>query len=45
MDGNVYVVGYTEGALGGPNKGNGDAWAIKFDSNGNPLWTRRNERL
>jgi hypothetical protein len=30
-DGNVSVVGVTYGALGGPNKGDGDAWVIKFE--------------
>ena len=40
-DGNVYVVGATGGALGGPNKGNYDAWVIKFDGDGNRLWTRQ----
>jgi hypothetical protein len=29
-DGNVYVVGETSGALGGPNKGLEDAWVIKY---------------
>lgn len=36
--GNVYVVGTTVGALGGPNKGSVDAWVIKFDGDGNVLW-------
>jgi hypothetical protein len=40
-DGNVYLVGYTFGALGGPNKGDADAWVIKFDSAGHGLWRRQ----
>jgi Beta-propeller repeat len=31
----------TYGALGGPNKGDGDAWVIKFDGDGNLLWRRQ----
>ncbi|MFO1112815.1 MAG: SBBP repeat-containing protein [Rhodospirillales bacterium] len=30
QDGNAYLVGSTDGALGGPNKGDGDAWVIKY---------------
>jgi hypothetical protein len=40
-DGNVYVVGSTNGALGGPNNGLLDAWVIKFDGDGHRLWTRQ----
>jgi Beta-propeller repeat len=40
-DGNVYVVGQTLGALGGPNKGGVDAWVIKFDGDGRELWSRQ----
>jgi hypothetical protein len=40
-DGNVYVVGSTGGALGGPNKGDADAFVIKFDGNGHRLWSRQ----
>jgi hypothetical protein len=29
-DGNVSVAGVTFGALGGPNKGDADAWVIKY---------------
>jgi stress-induced morphogen len=36
-DGNVCVVGQTEGALGGPYKGNADGWVIKFDGGGHRL--------
>jgi hypothetical protein len=42
VDGNVYVVGGTEGALGGPKKGgkgDGDAFVIKYDGDGHRLWT------
>jgi hypothetical protein len=41
-DGNLYIVGETDGALGGPKKGNGDAWLIKFDGDdGHRLWSRQ----
>ena len=40
-EGNVYVVGYTLGALGGRNKGFFDAWVIKFDGDGHRLWGRQ----
>ncbi|MBK8175893.1 MAG: SBBP repeat-containing protein [Rhodospirillales bacterium] len=40
-DGNVYVVGSTSGALGGPNKGDYDAWVVKFDADGHWLWKRQ----
>ncbi|MFO1112813.1 MAG: SBBP repeat-containing protein [Rhodospirillales bacterium] len=40
-DGNVYAVGSTEGASATPNKGNGDAWVIKFDRSGRRLWSRQ----
>jgi hypothetical protein len=40
-DGNVSVVGYTLGALGGRNKGFFDAWVIKFDGDGRLLWSRQ----
>lgn len=29
-DGNATVVGQTYGALGGPNKGDSDAWVIRY---------------
>ena len=41
MDGNVYVVGFTFGALGGANNGRDDAWVIKFDGDGRRLWSRQ----
>jgi hypothetical protein len=41
-NGNVYVVGETNGALGGPYKGAlEDAWVIKFDGDGRRLWSRQ----
>ncbi len=40
-EGNIYVVGGTEGALGGPNKGDGDAFVIKYDGDGHRLWARQ----
>ncbi len=40
-DGNVSVVGDTDGALGGPHKGFVDAWVIKFDGEGDVLWKRQ----
>ncbi len=39
--GNIYLTGYTDGALGGQtNSGGNDAFLIKLDSSGNVLWTR-----
>jgi hypothetical protein len=40
-DGNVYVAGQTEGALGGPNKGAGDAFVVKYDRDGHLLWAQQ----
>ena len=37
--GNVCVVGATDGNLGGPNQGHEDAFACEFSSEGIPLWT------
>src|SRR5688572_16480916 len=39
--GGVYVSGYTEGSLGGPNAGNTDAWLARFDGSGSRLWIRQ----
>lgn len=40
-DGNVYLSGYTDGSLGGANRGGNDAWVAKFDTDGHRLWTRQ----
>ncbi|ELS00069.1 SBBP repeat-containing protein, partial [Gloeocapsa sp. PCC 73106] len=44
--GNVYVGGYTDGSLFGPNAGAAfppslDPWVAKFDPDGNQLWARQ----
>jgi len=40
--GNIYVVGYTHGALPGQNhSGKSDAYVRKYDGDGNELWTRQ----
>lgn len=39
--GNVYVTGYTQGSLGGPNAGDYDAFLVKYDSAGVVQWTRQ----
>lgn len=39
--GGVFVSGYTEGSLGGPNAGGRDAWLARYDGTGNPLWIRQ----
>jgi hypothetical protein len=39
--GGVYVGGYTDGSLGGPNAGFYDAWLARYDSAGNQLWVRQ----
>jgi len=38
-DTGVYVVGYTRGVLGAASLGGEDAFLIRYDSNGNSLWT------
>lgn len=41
LSGNIYLTGYTEGALTGEtNAGGKDAFVMKLDSAGNVLWTR-----
>jgi hypothetical protein len=40
-DGNVYLVGETRGALGGPRRGDFDAFIIKLDAAGGLLWKRQ----
>jgi len=38
---NIYVTGYTEGFLDGlPNAGGSDSFLVKYDTNGNRLWTQ-----
>ena len=37
--GNVYLTGWTEGALGGTNSGGRDAWAALYERNSNRRWT------
>ena len=39
--GNVLVVGFTRGALGGPHAGGWDAFVRKFDAAGTALWTHQ----
>ena len=39
--GNVYISGYTDGSLGGPNAGSDDAFVSKYDAAGNFQWTRQ----
>jgi len=39
--GGVYVSGYTNGSLGGPNAGDFDAFISRFDSGGNQTWIRQ----
>ncbi|AFZ24138.1 Beta-propeller repeat protein [Cylindrospermum stagnale PCC 7417] len=38
---NIFLTGYTNGNLGGANAGSFDAWAAKFDKNGNQLWLKQ----
>lgn len=40
-EGDVYLSGYTDGSLGGPNQGRSDAWLAKYDGAGTLLWTRQ----
>jgi uncharacterized protein YjbI with pentapeptide repeats len=37
--GNVYITGGSDGSLGGPNAGGGDAFLTKYDRAGNLLWS------
>lgn len=39
--GNVYITGGTTGSLAEPNAGSRDAFVIKYDSNGNQVWSRQ----
>ncbi len=40
-EGSVYLVGSTEGAFSGANRGYTDAWVAKYDSDGHPRWKRQ----
>lgn len=35
---NLFLGGYTDNALGGPNAGSFDAWIAHYDTNGNQSW-------
>ena len=35
---NIFLAGYTDSNLGGPNAGSYDAWVAKYDSEGNQKW-------
>jgi Beta-propeller repeat len=39
--GNVFVAGWTLGSLGGPSKGDADAWLAKYDADGRLKWKRQ----
>jgi hypothetical protein len=39
--GGVYLSGYTNGSLGGPNAGDFDAFVARYDSGGNQTWIRQ----
>lgn len=39
--GNIFLGGFTDGDLGGPNSGFTDAFLAKFDSSGNLIWSRQ----
>ena len=38
---NIFLTGYTDSNLGGPNAGSYDAWVAKYDSDGNQLWLQQ----
>ena len=38
---NIYVTGYTNSNLGGPNQGGYDTWVVKYDPEGNQLWSQQ----
>ena len=38
---NVYLTGVTRGPLGGPYRGNDDAWVAKYNAAGRALWKRQ----
>ena len=39
--GNVYISGWTDGSLGGPNAGSSDAFVSKYNADGNLQWIRQ----
>ncbi|HVS10016.1 MAG TPA: hypothetical protein VMS76_09080 [Planctomycetota bacterium] len=39
--GGVYLAGWTEGNLGGPQAGSNDPWVARYDVAGNQLWIRQ----
>jgi len=39
--GNAFITGTTDGSLGGPNAGWGDAFMAKYDASGTQLWVRQ----
>lgn len=39
--GNVFVGGWTQGAIGGPNAGSTDSFVSRYDVNGNLQWSRQ----
>lgn len=39
--GGVFVGGFTQGPLGGVALGDWDAWLVRVDPGGNPIWTRQ----
>jgi len=39
--GGVYVSGYTQGSLAGPNSSQWDTWLARYDIQGNQLWVRQ----
>jgi hypothetical protein len=41
--GNIYIAGYTNGDLGGTNKGGSDAWVAKYNSSGILQWKTQSE--
>lgn len=38
---NIYISGSTDGALGGANRGEGDAWVAKYSSNRALVWKKQ----
>jgi len=40
-EGNIFIAGYTSGALDGQNKGGADGFISKLDSVGNLIWTKQ----